>query len=729
MAPRKRKAMTIEPFADAIEHLEAIRHLIQAISREQRLLRDANGSGNAYRRNMEPAEARVAAIDAHLAVESARAMLEAREDANQRLGPTLPIDELCKRLNLAPFERWVLLFAAVAALDLTAEDDFGELTESAGNSLTVLGVFILLELSLRDQLAHRAYFRADAPLRRGDLITLGLGRRATAPSDLLRADIHLTPQSLALLLGDDSLSDELVELSSIEDPLATFESVVLPHEERERILNLVDGHTFWPPVRAAWGLDRTIRYGRGSFLLFSGPPGTGKTMTAHAIAHRLQKRILSVDIPTLVDHVDNMRLLPGLFREARLRDAILFFDECETFFQSRQRGNTLMPMLLTELERYDGIAVFATNLPESLDEAIFRRFLLHVRFEAPDAAARLNIWRTHLPSEAPLADDVQLHDLAHRFALTGGEVKNAVSIAFASAFAQRGKAGPIFHDDLSRAARDQLRPNPSAEEDAADLRWSDVRMRDVFLPADLRAEIDDFTAVAREVKLVQQEWGVAHRDGLAQVVLLHGEPGTGKTLCARAIAGELGRPLLRVSVGGLRSKWVGESESRLTRVFARAAREGAVVLLDEVDAIVAPRGDARTARHEDVLTSTLLVLLDAHDGVVVMTTNRPQCVDSALARRIGWHLEVPLPDAAARASIWRAMLPETAPLHPQLDLNRLARRHALSGGDIRTVAVRAAARAASRGQTIDERMLDELATTLTTLETHPRSVRAGRGVA
>ena len=105
---------------------------------------------------------------------------------------------------------------------------------------------------------------------------------------------------------------------------------------------------------------------------------------------------------------------------------MLFFDECETFFASRRSGNQLMSLLLTELERYEGVAVLATNLPDELDEALFRRLLVHVRFAPPRADARAEIWRQHLPPAAPLHSAVDLEALARRYALTGGQVKNAV---------------------------------------------------------------------------------------------------------------------------------------------------------------------------------------------------------------------------------------------------------------------------------------------------------------
>ncbi len=715
----------LTPYDSPLEHLQDHAEFVKARARALELARQLDDPSNRpySLRETDDDTLRTRLAKARRAETRWFNRLDKRLAATRKAGIELPVEALSVRLGLLGLEREVLIQATLLALDLTMEAEFGRCFDGMGDSLTVMGIMQFHSLDFAAQLEARKRFRADAPLRALDLVTLGMGGRVSSPEDLLRATISITSQGLMHVLGDDALSDELLELSSIEAPLASFDRVVLPDEDRRRILSVVDGHGGWAAARATWGLDRTITYGRGSFLLFSGAPGTGKTLTAHAIADRMGKRVLTVDIPTLVEHMDNMRLLPGLFREARLRDAVLFFDECETLFESRKRGNSLMTLLLTELERFDGVAVMATNLPNHLDEALFRRILVHVRFEAPDAAAREAIWRAHLPDEAPLADDIDLPALARRFGLTGGQVKNAMLAGCGRAFARDGAAGPIRHADLERAARDQLRPI-HGEDAAGSAAWSEVLLRDVHLPGDLKADLEDLLGASRQARLIREEWGVGRRGGLPLVALMHGPPGTGKTLCAEAIAGELGRPLLRAVLGGLRSKWVGESERNLAQLFARARREEAVLLLDEADTVLSARGDGRAAHHDDVLTSTLLTLLDAHPGVVVLTTNRPAALDGALARRVGWHLAFPLPNTAARAAIWKASLPDTAPLHPGVDLDALARRHALSGGDIRVIAVRAAARAAARGALITQSGLDELAAALAVGPTSGRAVVA-----
>jgi SpoVK/Ycf46/Vps4 family AAA+-type ATPase len=412
-----------------------------------------------------------------------------------------------------------------------------------------------------------------------------------------------------------------------------------------------------------------------------------------------------VDIPTFVGHSDAARFLPGLFREARLHDALLFFDECEALFESRHNGNTLMTMLLTELDRFEGLAVLATNLPDRLDPALDRRVRVRVDFGRPDAIARAAIWRMHLPPRGQLADDVDLDALARRFDLAGGYIRNAVLNAVAAAVYEAPESPLLRQSHLDSAARDQARRPANRDGDATThaLQSPRATLADVCLPSALRRAVLDVIEAASARRTVFDRWGVAARQsgGRGVVALFHGAPGTGKTLCAEAIAGELGRSLIRVTLPSVLSRWVGEAERSLATAFREASSSDAVLLLDEIDVLLMARGEGRASRHDDSIVNTLLDLLDRHDGVVIMCTNRPEVLDRALDRRVGWRLGFPAPDAAVRAAIWAQTVPATATGGRTLDFRGLARRFDLPGGRIRNAAVRAASRAAAAGKVLD----------------------------
>jgi len=640
-----------------------------------------------------------------------RTQLDARLELHLSQERPLAIQRICALYGLDDFERSVLLLASGLALDRIFENILERSDERSSGCLTVETCFVFGELDLPERVARRRCFSAQAPLRAHDLVQVQIGGRYSSPADLLNADISITGQALDLLLGQDALGDEFLEFSSLEDPQADLPRVVLPARDKQRILSVVERHELYLQKRRDWGFDDMIRYGRGALMLFHGPPGTGKTMTAHALAQHMGCRVLNVDIPTFIDANESQRFLPGLFREARLHNAVLFFDECDALFESRRRGNLLMTLLLTEIERFEGVAVLATNMPEVLDEALHRRILVKVRFDRPDAAAREAIWRKHLPAQAPLSDDVDLRDLAWRFELTGGEIKNAVLVAVATAVHGLGGQGSIGQAQLERAAEDQLQQPGQDEPGGPLLERTKARMNDLVLPPLLAEQVQELLAAARHGRTVVESWGVGRHasGGRGVVALLHGQPGTGKTLCAEVVAGELNRPLLRSVVPGLLSKWVGETERRLATLFEDARKHNAVLLLDEVDALLMERGAGHASRPDDAHVACMLDLLERHDGVVLMATNRPAVLDPALARRVGWRLELPFPDEQARAAIWARLLPPQAPTDGSIDPTRLAARHPISGGLIRTALFRACYRAASTDQPLSHRLLDEAA--------------------
>jgi SpoVK/Ycf46/Vps4 family AAA+-type ATPase len=637
----------------------------------------------------------------------ARAALDAlRTSCVEPLG----LDAVVAAFGLVEIERVALLLATGVALQRRLGQMLGDLEDALGGSCTVEAVLSFLELDLEARVEARRHFRPTANLALHDLAELGLGRRFAQPEQLLDASISVTARGLELILGNRALAEEMELFSSLEAPRATFEQLVLPPKERARLLSVVDHTARVQGVQGAWGVDEVMRGSRGLVMLFTGIPGTGKTTTAHAVAHRLGKRVLNVDIPTFSAHSDAARFLPGLFREARLHDAVLFFDECEGIFETRHAGNLLMTLLLTELDRFEGTAILATNLPERLDPALDRRVRVRLDFTRPDAVARAELWRLHLPPRAELADDVDIGSLARRFDLVGGYIRNAVLNAIAAAVCDAPEAPVLRQANLEAAARDQSR-RPPAEGGSIALAEARSTLADVHLTPAARRRVEQVVAAAGSMRTVFDRWGVAarHSGGRGLVALFHGPPGTGKTLCAEAIAGELARPILRVTLPSVLSRWVGEAERALQSHFATAAQAEAVLLLDEIDGLLTARGEAQASRHDDSLVNALLDLLDRHEGIVVLCTNRPEVLDRALDRRVGWRVAFELPDAAARAAIWAQVVPPSATGGRALDVRGLAVRYELSGGRIRSAAVRAAARAAADGRTLDLSALAEAA--------------------
>ena len=254
------------------------------------------------------------------------------------------------------------------------------------------------------------------------------------------------------------------------EPKHSFDRLVLPAETLERILDLVALVELRPLVFGTWGLSR-IEPNPSVAVNFRGPPGTGKTMAAHAVAARLGRPIMLSRLSDLESkfHGDGPKNLVELFRSAREHDALLFLDEAESLLSRRYASpdqaaenaiNSMRTELLMALDSFEGVVVFATNLPDSYDAAIDSR-LFHVDFPLPDAAALEQIWRAHLPEPLPLGPDVSVPELAAVAGVAGRDVQRAV-ISAALATARAGEPA-VGQARLLAAIRAQASRGPDGK--------------------------------------------------------------------------------------------------------------------------------------------------------------------------------------------------------------------------------------------------------------------------
>ena len=224
-----------------------------------------------------------------------------------------------------------------------------------------------------------------------------------------------------------------------------------------------------------------------------------------------------------------------------------------------------------------------------------------------------------------------------------------------------------------------------------------VLLRRSFEDVVLHPETRD--ALARLIHFLQHRARLTHEQGLGRsyrlergpLVLFSGRSGTGKTLSAEVVAGELGRPLHVVDLSQLVSKYIGETEKHIDEVLSSAERAGSVLFFDEGDALFSQRTDVESSndRNANLEVGYLLQRIEEHHGLVILATNLRSSIDEAFLRRFHARIEFPLPGPRERGEIWRLMLPPGVPCSEDLDLQGLAERHRLSGGDIRNAALKA----------------------------------------
>lgn len=225
-----------------------------------------------------------------------------------------------------------------------------------------------------------------------------------------------------------------------------------------------------------------------------------------------------------------------------------------------------------------------------------------------------------------------------------------------------------------------------------------ARWEDLVLPPDRLRLLEEYLMWIKHKRRVEEDWGGRAAGG--PVLLLSGPSGTGKTFAAAAIAASLGWPLFRVDLGILVSKYIGETEKNLNRLFDAAHGRKLVLQFDEADSLMGKRGDVKEARdrYANMEVSHLLSRMESHDGPCILTTNLRDQVDNAFFRRFHVVVDFPRPDAEDRARLWRGLLPPRIPIGPDLDLDLAGRAVSLSGGHIRNAALYAAFLAADAGK-------------------------------
>ncbi len=321
---------------------------------------------------------------------------------------------------------------------------------------------------------------------------------------------------------------------------------------------------------------------------------------------------------------------------------------------------------------------------------------LRLDLDPPAVPARAALWRQALGDNAKNAD---LSRLATQFALDAQGI--------AAAVAEAG-VGEDFGSSLWQAARRQGRRALDGLAMRIDSRavWADL-----VLPADQIETLKDLARHLGQQWRVNQDWGWAAKGarGLGTAVLFAGPSGTGKTLAAEVLAGELRLDLYRIDLSQVVSKYIGETEKNLARIFDAAEASGAILLFDEADALFGKRSEVKDShdRYANVEVSYLLQKMEAYRGLAILTTNQKSALDPAFLRRLRHVVSFPFPDAEARTAIWQGIFPLETP-REGIDPAALARLN-LSGGSIRSVALNAAYLAAGEDQAVTMRHVQRAA--------------------
>jgi ATPase family associated with various cellular activities (AAA) len=613
------------------------------------------------------ADAHVHWIDANHAtltdeVAAVRAALERHADGQ----PAIPasnrpssagnsaLDVVCQRFGLSAFERKLLVLCAAMELD----GAFAALCARAHGDPSLAYPTFSLALATFEG-AHWSALTPAAPLRRWGLLEF-------AAQPLL---------TLAPLRINESVLHELTGLSEMDAALHSYLTIVesndalVPSHARsvERITSLWRGapDDAPPPVVRLGGRDH----------------GAKRAIAAAALASA-GLAAFALDASSIPrDPVELDRLARACGREANLHGAGLYV-EAEAHSDAPDRG-----VLQRFIERCAAHVVVATDQPVR----VTGRRVCAVDVEKPSRAEQRALW-----SAATEAAGGAAHAATDR--LTGQFDFTAADIHAAAALAEFEP-----DDDAERRVwAAACRTARSGLEDVAERLDAPAGWDDLVLPPAQTETLREIVAHARHRAVVYEDWAMAaaSRRGLGISALFHGSSGTGKTLAAEVIGRALELDVYRVDLSQLVSKYIGETEKNLRRVFDAADNGGALLLFDECDALFGKRGEVQAAhdRYANVEVSYLLQRMEAYRGVAVLTTNMRNAIDPAFLRRLRFIVPFPFPDLEQRRRIWERSFSARVPLEG-LDFAKLARLN-VAGGSIRNIALSAAFLAANASEPV-----------------------------
>ncbi len=632
-----------------------------------------------------PGEGAAGEADARRALAAMDREIGARAAESLRRGVFLGLPRLVQCFGLTPFEAHALLLCLAPELRRSYDRVYAYLQDDITRKRP--SVDLVLDLLARDEAERwraRAFFGPQAPLIHAGLLQPVEDPQSPAGSSGLARFLRLDPRILHFLLGHPALDERLEGIVTME----TAERAEDVPAAGAALLAFVERH-----VRAEGGAARRV------VVHLHGPEGVGKRALAAAAASVLGRPLLVLDAARLVARSDAGLLLRLAVRESLLAQAPLYLARADAFLKGPEAAD-LRASLLLAAEAYGWFLLLGGEEPWPHPEAFERGLFYAVELPVPEAEEREAVWRRALQTRLPDAEEDAAERLADRFRLTPGQIHEAAA-TLADRRAVHADAGPVRFEALAAVCRAQARHALGALATRIVPRYG---WDDLVLPDERRAQLRELCDQVRHQRRVFGAWGfgakLAHGRGLS--VLFTGPPGTGKTMAAEVIARDLHLDLFTVDLAGVVSKYIGETEKNLGRVFDEAARSHAVLFFDEADALFGKRTEVSDAhdRYANIETSYLLQRMEAYDGVVILASNLRENLDPAFLRRIRFVVEFAFPDAARRREIWQAHFPEAAPVSADVDLGLLAERLPVAGGTIKNIVLHAAFLAATDGAPI-----------------------------
>lgn len=594
-------------------------------------------------------------------------------------GVELRISSLANIFDLSPFEIDCIIVCLAPALDRKYEKLYAYLNDEVTKKHPTIDLILNLLCSSTENNIHcRRHFDTSEPLFKHNLISFA----GEDTGNILSRFIKVDDRIMNYILGIDFIDTRIEPYCKLIDPKAELNELIMQEMLKKQVENIIKSYS------GAKSKHFTC--------LLQGSYGAGKKAIAQAICKERDKEILTLNIETLINNEVNFEEIIQLtFREALLQDSTACLDNFEFLHTKDPKNAFYRNILFKNLEEFEGIIFIASN--DSIEFTEGQNNLFKIEIEKPDYNTRKKLWENILDEKI---SEKNIISLSNKFKFTPGQIKDAMESG--KRFAALEGRQNVTIEDLYKGCKDQSSQKLSslAKKITPNYNWNDL-----ILPKDKKEQLNELINYIKNKGIVYQDWGFDKRLSLGKGlnISFSGTSGTGKTMAAEVIASKLNLDLYKVDLSMVVSKYIGETEKNLNKIFDAAEESNAILFFDEADALFGKRSEVRDShdRYANIEISYLLQKMEENQGIVILATNLSQNIDDAFLRRMHFTIEFPFPSEESRGKIWKTLIPENTPIDDNIDFDFLARNFQLAGGNIKNIIVNAAFFAAEDSGTIN----------------------------
>ena len=614
--------------------------------------------------------------------------IASRKEMSIQQGIYLPCARLAQLFALTPFEEKIIIVCLAPELDRKYERLYAYLQDDI--TYRRPGVDLVMRLlctSEQQKSEARLFFSHQAPLLRFHIVYYG----GNNEDPLLAWFLRLNESVVNFLLENRQLSTRAASCSRYMMPECTFNTLRWSESLKSRLMNITSDY-----------LQNAQKNQQRLLYHFYGPRGTGKKTLASALCQEIGISLLIVDLKEVLLSSHGFEvIIHTIFLEGILQPLAIYLEHFDKLLEDDDKMVSYLKYISHCIDELSWLTFIGTEKAWEPAGLFKDHLFFSIELPMPEMTMRTQLWSELVDGKGTTKYRVNWSELAAKFRLTPGQMKDSFISARNYAHLRIGKEADIATEDLYRGCQAQSNQKliTLARKLIPHYKWADIT-----LPENTLDQLHEICAQVKHRQKVFREWGFEDKMSLGKglCVLFYGTSGTGKTMAVEIIANDLNLEAYKIDLSTVVSKYIGETEKNLSKIFHEAETSNAILFFDEADALFGKRSEVKDAhdRYANIEINYLLQRMEEFEGLAILATNFRKNIDDAFFRRMHFAVEFPFPEAEYRYKIWKQHFPKQAPLDDSVDFNFLARNLNITGGNIKNIAVNAAFLAASNSCTI-----------------------------